>query len=68
LTGGENMYLKRNQIAEPFVFWLIQELFSGTENDSEELEPISNREFYAWLGLITGALLVYAAIFRLPAA
>lgn len=64
MTGGKNMYLKKNQIEGPFVFWLIQELFSGDESVPEETLPISNREFYTWMGLIAGALLVYATIFR----
>ncbi len=61
------MSFNRNQTVEPFVFWLIQELFSGDESVPEEMLPISNREFYTWMGLIAGALLVYAAIFRILA-
>ena len=65
---GEIMILQKNQIEQPFMFWLIRELFATDQNVEEELKPISNREFYTWVGLLSAALLIYGAVFRLFAA
>ncbi len=62
------MILQKNQIEQPFMFWLIRELFATEQAIEEELKPISNREFYTWIGLISAALLVYGAVFRVFAA
>ena len=59
------MFFQRNPAEQPFMFWLIQELFSKDENFEEELKPISNVEFYTVTALILGSLLAYAVIFRL---
>lgn len=60
----EEMLLQRNHMQRPFVFWLIQELFSGDQPFEEELRPLGDREFYTWMAMIGGALLVYAVVFR----
>ncbi len=65
---GEVMILQKNQIEQPFMFWLVRELFSTDRTVEEELKPISNREFYTWMGLLSAALLIYGAVFRLFAA
>jgi hypothetical protein len=50
------------------MFRLIQELFSGDEHfEEEDLGPISDREFYTWFAMISGAMLVYAIVFRIIA-
>ncbi len=63
-----DMLPQRNQMEQPFVFWLIQELFSGDQLIEEEIRPLGDREFYTWMALIGGALLVYAVAFRVFAA
>ena len=59
------MILEKNEQQQPFMFWLIREfLFSNHEID-EEVQPISNREFYVWLGLLSAAVIIYGVIFRI---
>jgi len=65
---GEAMILQKDQIEQPFMFSLFRELFATEQGIEEELEPISNREFYTWMGLLSAALLIYAAVFRFFAA
>ncbi len=62
------MILQKSQREEPFMFWLIRELLATDQGIEEELKPISNREFNAWMGLIAAALLVYGCVFRFFAA
>ncbi len=50
------------------MFWLIRELFATERGSAEEMEPISNREFYTWMSVLFAALLVYGAIFKYFAA
>jgi hypothetical protein len=59
------MILQKNQLEEPFMFWLIRELFATDHGVEEELKPIGNREFYVWMVLLSAALLIYGAVFRL---
>ena len=59
------MILHRNQLGQPFFFWLIQELFSEGVNVQEESRPIGNAEFYSWTVILAAALLLYAVAFRL---
>ncbi|MGA7162021.1 MAG: hypothetical protein WBZ48_13550 [Bacteroidota bacterium] len=59
------MILQKNHIEQPFMFWLIRELFATDQVVKEEEKPISNREFYIWMGLLSAALLIYGAVFRL---
>jgi len=66
--SGEAMILQKNQIEQPFMFWLIRELFATEQGIEEELKPISNREFYTWMGLLFTALLIYGTVFRFFAA
>jgi hypothetical protein len=63
------MMLQKNQIEQPsMLFWLIRELFATDQIVEEDSKPIGNREFYTWMGLISVALLIYGAVFRLFAA
>jgi hypothetical protein len=62
------MILQKNQLDQPFMFWLIRELFAAEQAIQEELTPISSREFYTWMGLLFAALLIYGAVFRFFAA
>ena len=62
------MILRKNQIEQPFMFRLIRELFATEQGIEEELKPISNREFYTWMGLLFTALLIYGTVFRFFAA
>jgi len=61
------MILQKNQ-EEPFMFWLVREMFATAEGVEEELKPISDREFYTWMGVLSVALLIYGAVFRFFAA
>jgi len=58
------MFLQRNPAEQPFMFWLIQEMFSDGDSLEEETKPISNREFYTMMALIVGSLLAYGVIFH----
>lgn len=58
------MFFQRNSAEQPFMFWLIQELFSKDESFEEETKPISDREFYTLMALIVGSLLAYGVIFH----
>lgn len=62
------MILQKDQIEQPFPFWLIRELFATEQGIEEEVEPISNREFYTWMSILFAALLIYGAVFRFFAA
>ncbi len=66
---GEVMILQKNQIEQPFMIWMIRELFATEQGiEEEELKPINNREFYTWMGVLSVALLIYGAVFRFFAA
>ena len=58
------MILPKNRMNQPFLFWLIGEFFSSEAQIQEAYQPINDREFYAWLGMISVAVLIYAAVFR----
>ncbi len=58
------MLFQRNLAEQPFMFWLIQELFSDDDNFEEETKPINDREFYTMMALIVGSLLAYGVIFH----
>jgi len=60
------MFFQRNPAERPFLFWLIEELFS--KDESLEAAPITDREFYTMMALIVGSLLAYGVIFRSVAA
>ena len=62
------MILQKNRIEQPFMFWLIRELFATEQGIEEEMKPISDREFYTWMSVLFAALLVYGAIFQFFAA
>ena len=59
-SSGENMQ-------QPFPFWLLEEFCSGDTFSEDELRPISDREFYAWMGILSAALLVYGFVFHFVA-
>ncbi len=58
------MFFQRNPAEQPFMFWLIQELFSKGDSLEEETKPIGDREFYTMIALIVGSLLAYGVIFH----
>jgi hypothetical protein len=66
--AGAVMILQRNQLKQPFMFWLVQEFFAGMQETQEESRPISDREFYIWIVLLFGAVIMYGSIFRFFAA
>ena len=54
-----------NRISQqPFLFWLIDEFASGEQVTEEEVQPISDREFFLWMGILSVALLTYGIVFR----
>jgi hypothetical protein len=61
------MNLQKRNIDRPFLFWLIHEFSIGEHVTEEELKPISNPEFYLWMGMLSAALLIYGVVFRLMA-
>ena len=58
------MILQKTQIDQPFIFWLIREFLSTDQESNENVQPMSNREFYVWMGLLAAAVIIYGAIFR----
>ena len=67
MTSADDTMSATEQLGQPFLFWLIGEMFSEEQSQEEEIKPIGDREFYAWLTLIGGALMMYAVVFRLLA-
>jgi hypothetical protein len=51
-------------VAEPFLFQLIHQLFQAEEKESDEMQPVSDREFYSIMGVIIVALVVLKIIFH----
>lgn len=45
------------------MFWLIKEVLSSNEIPEEELQPISNREFYLSLSIIALFLAILSLVF-----
>jgi hypothetical protein len=56
---GEEM-IRRQSAPEPFVFWLIREFLATKEDASEDLQPISSKEFYSVLGMLFAGILLLA--------
>ncbi|HTR81714.1 MAG TPA: hypothetical protein VMM58_08790 [Bacteroidota bacterium] len=61
------MILRKQQLEQPFLFWLVREFCSLDREIHDELKPISNREFYLWVSMLSAALLIYGAVFQLVA-
>lgn len=61
---GGTMILQKNEMQQPFVFWLIREFLVANPETDEHVQPIGNREFYIWVGLISAAVIIYGTIFR----
>ena len=45
---------------EPFVFSLLREVFFSVEDQREELQPVSDREFYSILTILVAGLATIA--------
>ena len=63
-NGGGTMNLEKRNIQQPFLFWLIDEFTSGDQTLDEEIRPISDREFFHWMGILSVALLIYGVVFH----
>jgi hypothetical protein len=50
--------ISMKKINEPFMFWLIHELFGTEEQGEQNLQPLSNKEVIAWMAVITVAFLL----------
>ena len=57
------MDVPKNQ-NKPFAFWLVERLLPPMEFP-EEVTPLSNKEFYGTLVLLSIAILVLALVFHL---
>ncbi|HTX17426.1 MAG TPA: hypothetical protein VMG34_02100 [Bacteroidota bacterium] len=51
-------------VQQPFPFWLLEEFSAGESFSEEELRPISDAEFFSWMGILSIALLVYGFVFH----
>jgi len=55
--------INRQSISEPFAFWFDWELLNSEELDSEDLQPIDDKEFYSGLAmLVTGVIILALTI------
>jgi hypothetical protein len=61
---GETMNLSKRNIRQPFLFWLIDEFTQGENPTEEEVRPITDREFFLWMGILSVALLCYGVVFH----
>jgi hypothetical protein len=52
--------INRQSVQEPFAFWLIREFLMSKTDESEELRPIDDKEFYSAMALMTAGVLVLA--------
>ena len=52
--------LMRQSIMQPFSFKVIRDFFPPSEESFEELQPITNREFFSVLGMLVVGLLLLA--------
>jgi hypothetical protein len=52
------------KLQEPFAFWLVRQVLPNIENQEEDIQPISNREFYSMMGMIIVVLAVLNIIFH----
>ncbi len=50
--------------AEPFAFQLVRQFLPAMEDQEEEVQPISDREFYSILVMIIVALVVLYTVFH----
>jgi hypothetical protein len=52
--------IKRQSIQEPFAFWLVRAFLPSEEDVSEDLRPISDKEFYAVLAMLIAGVAALA--------
>jgi hypothetical protein len=52
--------INRQSVQEPFAFWLIRECLMSKTDESEELRPIDDKEFYSVMALLAAGVLVLA--------
>ncbi len=52
------------KLQEPFAFWLIQQFLPPIEDQEEDVQPISNYEFYSVMAIIVVALVLLDLIFH----
>jgi hypothetical protein len=55
---------KYSKLQEPFAFQLVRQLLPCEEDLKEDIQPISNREFYSIMGMIVVVLAVLDMIFH----
>lgn len=41
------------KLNEPFAFWLIKELFGSQGANTDEVQPMSKKEVYLWMVIIS---------------
>ncbi len=52
------------KLHEPFMFWLVRQFLPPEEDRQENVQPITDREFYSTIAMIIAALLVLDIIFH----
>ncbi len=52
------------KLQEPFVFQLVRQFLPAVEDHEEDVQPISNYEFYSIMSMILAALVVLEIIFH----
>jgi hypothetical protein len=53
-----------SKLQEPFAFQLVRQFLPAVEDLKEDIQPISNREFYSIMGMIVVVLAVLDMIFH----
>jgi hypothetical protein len=53
------------KLDEPFMFWLIHELFGTEEQGKRRPQPFSNREVIVWMSVITVAFFLLSWLVKI---
>lgn len=52
--------IQQQSTAEHFAFWLVRTFLASAEDQSEDMRPISDKEFFAVLAMLIGGVLLLA--------
>jgi hypothetical protein len=52
--------INRQSVQEPFAFWLIREFLTSKTDESEDLRPIDDKEFYSAIAILAAGVLFLA--------
>jgi hypothetical protein len=59
ITKGAAM-ISRQSVQEPLAFRLVREFLMSKTDESEDLRPIDDKEFYSAMALLTAGVIVLA--------